>query len=471
MKLVRYIGEKGCLDAGYHAALADVDRVIIDTCPRRANVVLRFQRNGHPVRVPLSPVHRDFLDLAAGVYIADELVSRRSADDGWTRAFSFLIPVRAPDLWTKATPLLSRCLSGLSGDQYDFEWVKRTGIVSLPRSRQRLPRACDVVCLFSGGIDSLLGAWHLLAAGRQVLLVGHQADGLTAAAQTELARELASLFPGKVSLVQTRISRSGSARLRYHLPPKCEETHRPRSFLFLSLAVCVASAAGAGEIHIPENGLIALNPPLQVSRAGTLSTRTAHPLYLSRFRVLAGALGVFDGPVKNPFVYQSKTDMLTSVDPRLRPLLVRSVSCARPSRYQDRGVRHCGYCVPCLFRRAAMARAGLDLAADYAFDVFSDFRAMTPTTQADFKALVPFAAKVADADESALERVVLSQGAFSPGIGGDLGPRPADDYRPWTEMLRRWAVNFLRYVDEAASSGVKRAVGFQPAAGPAKGTP
>lgn len=465
MKLVRYVGEKSCNDAAYHAALGD-GSVVVDTCPRKPNVVIRFTSNDKPILVPLPALYRDLLDLAASVYIADELVNRKSAEDGWSRSFDFLFPVRAPAVWEPTTDLLEQCLGGLSGDQFTFEWVERAGIPQFPKSRQKLRRNdYEVACLFSGGIDSLLGAWQLLSAGRRVVLIGHQADGLTARAQTDLVAALSKLFPGMLTLVQTRVSRAGTDRVRYRLPIKVEETHRPRSFLFLSLATCIAAATGAKELHIPENGLIALNPPLQVCRRGTLSTRTAHPVYLTRFRNLLHTLGAFRGPLRNPFIYLSKTDMLRDVDPRLHPLLMRSVSCARPSRYQDRGVRHCGYCVPCLFRRVAMAGPGLDQSADYAFDVFRDLSSMTATTSADFRALVPFAARVAQSKNSTLESLVLSHGAFSPSVGGELGPTPATDYSPWTGMLKRWSEDFLDFTDRRATDEVKRAINFQPRRG------
>lgn len=466
MNIVRYVGQDGCNEPAYAAALADGETVVIDARSRRANVVVRFRRDDSPVRVDLSPLHRDFLDLAAAVYVADELARRKDAEDWWTRAFRFLFPVKDPAVWEAAEGQLRRCLGGLSGDDYGFAWPERTGLPRGVRPRRRLAGRFDAVCLFSGGIDSLLGAWRLLSAGKRVLLVGHQADGLTAAAQTDLAASLEEAFPGRSALVQTRVSRSGSDRTRFRLPDKVEESHRPRSFLFLSLAACVAHSLGVEELHIPENGLIALNPPLQVSRIGTLSTRTAHPIYLARFLDVVRALGVYRGALKNPFIDQSKTDMLRGIEERLRPLLLRSVSCARPSRYQDRHVRHCGYCVPCLFRRAAMSEAGLDLAADYAFDVFTQFTTddMTDVTRADFKALVPFAVRAAGASEGELERMILSHGTFRPEVRGEIGTQTAEDYTPWTGMLRRWACHFLAFFDGAATAQVKAALGRQVAA-------
>jgi len=91
MKIVRYVGPKGCPDEKYRDAIKDEEHVVIDTLPKGANVVIRFTRNDHPVRVQLPPRHRDFLDLAAAVYVADELEPRADADDGWARTFEYLV--------------------------------------------------------------------------------------------------------------------------------------------------------------------------------------------------------------------------------------------------------------------------------------------------------------------------------------------------------------------------------------------
>src|SRR5262249_7086973 len=128
--------------------------------------------------------------------------------------------------------------------------------------------------------------------------------------------------------------------------------------------------AGVTELYIPENGLIALNAPLQRSRFGSLSTRTAHPQFLAGFADLVARLGLFTGSLRNPFLYDSKTDMLRGLPAEMVPLVKRSVSCSRSSRYKNLKVLHCGYCMPCIYRRTAMIECGLDTPQDYAFDVF-----------------------------------------------------------------------------------------------------
>jgi len=463
MKAVRYVGRKGCKDEAYQSALTAKDCVVVSTLPGGGNVTLRFEMDGKPLEIALDKTRRDFLDLATCVYVLDELLLREKTPNYWTRAFDVIFPVNEPAQWDAVGRALESMLWTLAGDEYKFAFPLTTALQPLGSHRQHLPRGYDAVCLFSGGMDSLLGAHKLLAEGKRVLLVGHQADGTAASAQTELAARLTTMFPPvnrlpRLRLIQCRAARSMAESQRFPLPEKCEETHRPRSLLFLSLAIAVAGVTRIKEIYMPENGLIALNPVLQKSRLGTSSTRTAHPLFLSKFADVAQGLGVFDGAIKNPFLFMSKTDMLSpeTVDPKLKPLLERSVSCARASRYKDKGVRHCGYCVPCLYRRASMMELGLDDPDHYAFDVFCGLADMSALTQLDFRALVSFAKSVVASTAVQREAMLLSHGAFSPSMGGRFGPHATEDYSIWSEMLLRWATDFMTKVQQLSSGSTKK---------------
>jgi hypothetical protein len=230
------------------------------------------------------------------------------------------------------------------------------------------------------------------------------------------------------------------------------------------LAITIANAAKINEVVIPENGLIAINPPLQKSRLGTLSTRTTHPLYLSQLLEFVREAGIYQGTIKNPFMYQSKTDMLLGVDSALHPLLVRSVSCAHAGevRWEGKaGHRHCGRCVPCIYRRAAMIRAGLDGQEKYVDDVFVKLSGMTKYRQSDFRALVAFAQRVVAASPAKRDAMVLSHGAFSPDLGGLLGPFPTHDFSPWSDMLLRWSEDFMAIVDTLSTSATRAIIGVR----------
>jgi 7-cyano-7-deazaguanine synthase in queuosine biosynthesis len=464
MNVVRYVGRRGST-AEYEEALRSDDYVVIDTLPDGANTTVRFELDGAKVQVNPPAPARDLLDMAVAVYIADELLARSSVKDEWTRAFSFLFPVRSADAWIAGRESLQRALATLAGDNYRFRFVPREKLSLYRRHRRKLPRAFDVVCLFSGGIDSYLGAHQLLASGRKVLLVGHQAEGITAAAQTALAEELRRQFPRAVALLQVRVARRQSADQRYPLPDKSEASHRPRSLLFLSLAIAVAAVLGIEEVTLPENGLMALNPPLQPSRVGTLSTRTAHPRFLGEFADFLAQAGVFTGTIRNPFIYQSKTDLLANLNPSLAAGVQRAVSCGHASNVRwvgKKGVHHCGYCVPCIHRRVAMMAAGMDDAGEYAFDVFRDLASLTRIRQLDFWALVRFAGRIKSMTAGQRAMLVLAHGYFPPEAGGRFGPAPTTDYSPWSEMLLRWADDFLEKVRMMSRPSTKRVVGLAP---------
>jgi 7-cyano-7-deazaguanine synthase in queuosine biosynthesis len=460
--VVRYVGKKNCSAPRYVDLINSVSpsAVVFDTISDRRNASFRATLDGHAVSVKTPSIVTELRELAAMVYVGDELFTR---DAAWQRQIKLVLPSGSQDVWQNAERALSDALSFLSGDKFAFEWPRLAKTVPSKNHRRSVPKGYDVVCLFSGGVDSLLGAYHALVSGQRVLLVSHQTGG--AQAQRSLFSQLRSRFGTNVRLVQFSMSLSDKPNRLFALPDTLELTHRTRSFLFLSLAVSVARAAQVNKILMPENGLIALNAPLQKSRIGSLSTRTAHPVFLFRFLTFAREAGAFEGGLSNPFLFESKTDMVENADVDARALLLETVSCAHPSRYNNAGVRHCGYCVPCLYRRAAFIQGGIDRPSDYYRDVLSDFASMSTETQIDFRALVNFAGWIIRSSDVAVDLRILSHGYFSPTLASKLGPGETDSLAPWREMIRRWAGNFLGCVDRLAKPEVKGLLGRKAARG------
>ena len=113
-------------------------------------------------------------------------------------------------------------------------------------------------------------------------------------------------------------------------------------------------------LRVPENGLIALNVPLDPLRLGSNSTRTTHPYYMARWNDLLTELGI-EGRVENPYWDKTKGEMAAGClnAALLAKLAPDSLSCSSPTkgRWQGLGIEHCGYCLPCLIRRAALESA------------------------------------------------------------------------------------------------------------------
>ena len=146
-----------------------------------------------------------------------------------------------------------------------------------------------------------------------------------------------------------------------------ETTLRSRSFLFLCQAVFVASSIEDGiEILIPENGTISLNHPLTPSRRSSCSTRTAHPYYLIKVIDFISKLGL-NHLIKNEYEMKTKGEMLEECidNDILRATYKKSCSCAKRGTRKDirdvmTGTNHCGICMPCIYRRVALHRIGVD---------------------------------------------------------------------------------------------------------------
>ena len=309
----------------------------------------------------------DLIVVAAHVHAADTRLNRiATSQDSWTREISLLIPVSEPDRWSTAVPVLEQMLRFLTGDHWQIRFRPRPdGFESL--SPVYLPDSevakFDGIALFSGGLDSLIGAVDTLIEGQYPLFVSHAGEGAVSGPQRDLFDRL-----GKRLLEEKRLNRNLS-RLRFaltfprNLVPGIggEDSTRSRSFLFLAIGALAGSGLGRPfDLRIPENGLIALNVPLDPTRLGSNSTRTTHPYYLHRWNELLAAIGI-KGTVANRYWHQTKGEMVAKCDARtlLQELTPLSVSCAHPSqgRYARDPRRHCGTCVPCLIRRAAIEGA------------------------------------------------------------------------------------------------------------------
>lgn len=353
---------------------------------------------------------------AVSVWAADKFLQRTVAPDAWTRAVTLEIP--AAPRWSGLAEPLSSLLNFLTGDRWTLKFREERLEIGF-RERWPHPWQPDAVALFSGGLDSLAGAVDLLDAGRRLVLVSHYDFGQLAQVQQTLAASLSVHF-GE--------DRCQHLSLRLQFPHSPELTLRSRSFLYLTLGMTVAAAFGPGmPVIVPENGWISLNPPLTLNRLGTYSTRTTHPLTLTRLAHLWQAAGL-EHAISNPYQGFSKGEMLErsrhpALLERLAPL---TVSCARPvvSRWQGNGPGACGYCYPCLMRRAALHRLGADEGGHYRLDVLADPDLLRHRVKGgDLRALLVALRTWRERPAEVLARLILG------GPGEDLAVRGAEARR------------------------------------------
>ena len=358
-------------------------------------------------------VSLDFLILATVVYALDKLVPRRGMTDGWTRTYKVRLPVANKNTWQAARTKLESCLSFLTGDIWGLEFGTRENpLIEAAQIPSSIPALTDVICLFSGGLDSLVGAIDCLEEipPKNIVLVGHH-DGSIAGPLSDQQRVLAKLSPLYPLRAQSELVRVGNTT-------KSEErTFRSRSLLFLALGIYVASGVGSNtRLLMPENGTIALNIPLTASRRGSCSTRTAHPYFLS---ILGEALPVvgISNTIHNPLAGKTKGEAVAQCKNQeaLREMITSSVSCAKRGHkmnWINRTATSCGCCMPCIYRRAALHSIGLDNET-YGRDICSgevDVENPSKTGPRDLRACLSFLRH--NYQENEIERMLIASGSL-----------------------------------------------------------
>lgn len=314
--------------------------------------------------------NRDAVWLATLVFIADRTLRRPR---GWSRTIDLDLPASDPDVWNGQTDTVAHTLDRLTSDAWAVTFRPHEDDIGV-RSQGDGDSAgeVDMVCLLSGGADSLSGAIRALDEGHRPLFVSHWDASVTAGSQNDVIQLLEARF-GADAFEHVKV-RVGAAKEqvggRVRFPD--EYTRRSRSLLFVTLGLAAAAARGSVPLWIPENGYASLNPPLTLERMGALSTRTTDPLFLQRTSELLAEVGAH-ADLTNPYADATKGEMFSEVADRIgkddaNRLLRQSHSCAHqrlPMQYGHGPSLQCGACFGCLVRRAAFAAANLTDRTDY----------------------------------------------------------------------------------------------------------
>lgn len=306
----------------------------------------------------------DFLYISLFVFAIDRIVPRTSGYDNWSRNIKAYIPVIEFDKWNKSRLILQKLLEFLSGDIWEIEFRKRELTLREIKFKEFLSKnankqiTCNKICMFSGGLDSFIGAIDILSNqnDKNILFVSHYGGGKGTKEYQDILREK---FISKYDIGSSNFYSFYAAAIN-----GIEDTTRTRSLMFFAHAIAIASSMdNQVELIIPENGFISLNIPLTYSRLGTSSTRTTHPYYLGLMQLLLDNLGI-KVKISNPYQFFTKGEMISNC--KDKDFLIKNVydtmSCSHPDigRMEGEGEAcHCGYCLPCTIRRVSFKRANI----------------------------------------------------------------------------------------------------------------
>lgn len=298
----------------------------------------------------------DLVRIAGSAYLVDRLSGRPSA---FTRRLTLTIEVADPAPWEgDAISQLAQLLFWLTGDTWDLQLVQDPTTPAEPfvEASER----AESVALLSGGLDSYLGALHLLPTSSEPpLFVGHY-DTATAVrrAQNTVHSWLQEAYTPPPSYTQIEFTQ---------VADKKESSSRSRSLLFVAIGTAVAASRRSPTLFVPENGFTSLNLPLHPNRAGALSTRSTHPETFHRVNTLLQALGL-STVVTNPFANHTKGEEMRKVADSHPPsgwdrIAGLTVSCSKLDGARIKGgnsTLNCGLCYACVTRRGAFIAAGVE---------------------------------------------------------------------------------------------------------------
>ena len=195
------------------------------SAPNTLGRELQLHGNNRNVRLHLDDVRKrllevepelltDLAEIATYVFAADCAIRRggpamEGMGERWRRTFRLVLGVRQPNRWRQPQRVaaLRELLQFLSEDTWFFQFEPMEnppsiqtylGVANLDADKS----GGTTVILFSGGLNSIAGAVdELYTSNRHVVLVSRRLGGMTDKRQRELASDLRSRYPKRVTHV------------------------------------------------------------------------------------------------------------------------------------------------------------------------------------------------------------------------------------------------------------------------------
>ena len=340
-------------------------------------------------RVPA--ITTSFLYFSALIYAIDRSISREEHSiDGWSRELDVVIKIPCHEVYDAHRMRITAMLSYLTGDYWTLSFQEAPSFSLIKYKKCDYFDDIAQVNLFSGGLDSLIGAIDFMTQypKKKLFLASHYDSDMSGPRNDQ--EKLLHCFASKYSGQYVVFSKRNSIRIGSKI--SAETSCRSRSIMFIAIALQIAEY-NKSKIIIPENGSVSLNYPLSPSRRSSCSTRTTHPVVLNQVNKIFEDFG-FTAQVENPYELMTKGEMVRDCKdlPYLLNILSDSNSCGKRTRrqffYDNRHATHCGHCMPCMYREASLV--GYEDKTLYGNELDSLFKQKQLQLTDDFFAMLNF---------------------------------------------------------------------------------
>lgn len=284
------------------------------------------------------PLIYDALLVAAMAEYCDRKYERPARD--WGRSFEVLVPVNEPARWAAPAvkgPLVD-ALGKLSGDRWEFTFVRRRSAYPDVPGHLEWDRPSSVILPFSDGMDSRAVA--TLFHKEQLVLVrlgDKQIDSPEVDGRKQAFTTVPYSVPGR------------------RLP---ETSGRARGFKFAMLGALAAHLSKTTRVMVPESGQGALGPVLAGHHDGDYRS---HPVFMRKMQRLVSALLGSEIVYEFPRLWFTKGQTLRAALDAAPQIPWRETrSCWQPSTQMSlpNNKRQCGFCASCMLRRLSVHAAG-----------------------------------------------------------------------------------------------------------------
>ncbi len=315
----------------------------------------------------LTPRLSDLLDIAMAAYVTDRLRPRRDgrSREGWSRRLPVRLAVRDLAFWRRAevADVLLELLGWLTDDAWEFEFSANRAQARYAETQLPLffdlPEPQTRFGLYSGGLDSFLGAARDAQAGGELVLVSATTSPAMRAVQTRTLSALRRAATGRLRGLQIPIGlRTDTIERLTGRREAPEPSQRTRGLVFLVLGAASALSAGARQLRVYENGVGAMNLPLTEAQYGAHNTRAMRPETMLKAGKLLTQVAECTFTIVNPSFPLTKAQLCAAVPETLREIITDTVSCDTGLTHRGRQ-RLCGTCTSCLLRRQALRASGL----------------------------------------------------------------------------------------------------------------
>lgn len=276
----------------------------------------------------------DLVTVMGSIYCKDVTTTARKS------GLNLRIPVFNLKIWNENLKEINDLVRWVSGENFKITFIENMLIDKTNNSMLPLVNNRSVT-LFSGGLDSLTGAFRNFNEGIESDYIGFINKKEEKTYQEELQEFYFTVFKSNTDIIL----------INKPIDKKKHLIQSTRSLLYLALAIAKAFYNKSKQVYLYENGILSLNPTIN----NRFTTKTTHPKTIYAYNLLLKQLGI-DIQINHPFIFSTKGEQIDAMDQEFKNVISKTFTCGSGRSNQLKThIGQCGVCIPCLLRKISLA--------------------------------------------------------------------------------------------------------------------